>query len=304
MLTAHYSRHVAFKAAEIIWGSLFLTLPAQAIWQRLPLNVARARRLEGSADVPEQPLRLAVVAHVYYADLLPEVLACWANVEAEAALSIALDHVALHITTVDTCVEELTRRLITLFGYPHPAITLHVGPNRGRDIAPFIGLLNQGTLDPYDVVLKLHTKRSPHLRSGNLRRRLHYALLAGTTRQVRQALTVFSDPCVGMVGWALSFRREASWWMNNEVRVRALASDMTPSAKASCGFFEGSMFWIRPTALAPLRSLNITIKDFESEFGQIDGALHHAVERMFTVSAWAAGLRVCGLSGTLLTPKE
>ena len=32
--------------------------------------------------------------------------------------------------------------------------------NRGRDILPLVGLVNAGYLDPYHVVLKVHTKRS------------------------------------------------------------------------------------------------------------------------------------------------
>ncbi len=32
--------------------------------------------------------------------------------------------------------------------------------NRGRDILPLVSLVNAGYLDPYHVILKVHTKRS------------------------------------------------------------------------------------------------------------------------------------------------
>ena len=35
-------------------------------------------------------------------------------------------------------------------------------PNRGRDVLPFVHLVNAGVLDGYQAVCKIHTKRSPH----------------------------------------------------------------------------------------------------------------------------------------------
>ncbi len=54
------------------------------------------------------------------------------------------------------------------------------------------------------------------------------------------------------------------------------------------------MFWLRPAALRPLLDANLDITDFDAESGQHDGTLAHAVERMFALSARAAGMRVVG----------
>jgi rhamnosyltransferase len=177
---------------------------------------------------------------------------------------------------------------------------IHVGPNRGRDIAPFLALLNTGVLDPYDVVLKLHTKRSPHLRAGDLRRRLLFALLAGNPRQAAHIRQLFNDPHVGMVGWGLAFRNSRRWWTGNETRLRQIAGRTTPQIQVVPGFFEGSMFWVRVGALGALRSLALQPDDFEPEGGQLDGMLHHAIERMFALSAWAGAYRVHAISGKVL----
>jgi lipopolysaccharide biosynthesis protein len=286
---------VAAKLIEVVSGIVFLTPPVQAVWSRLP-KVRRDKALTVASAAP----RLAVVAHVYYADLIPEILACWAQVSGCARGSN--DWVDLHVTTVESRRSEVFQQLRQLLGGHSQGVTIHVSPNRGRDIAPFMKLLNGGQLDGYDGVLKLHTKRSPHLRTGSLRRRLFFTLLAGNARQIRQVVTLFSDPTVGMVGWGWSFRNKPSWWMANESQVNELALRMSPPPITVPGFFEGSMFWVRPQALAPLRTAALSADDFEAEDGQLDGCLHHAIERMFTLSAWAAGYKVCAITGKELHP--
>lgn len=229
-------------------------------------------------------LRVAVVAHLYYLDLLPEILACRA---------VLPDGAPLHLTVPMDRAEE-ARRLVR----DVPSVIVHPSENRGRDIAPFVSLLNAGTFDCYDAVLKLHTKRSPHLLDGEVRRRLLFAALAGERNATWRSLAAFERPDTGVVGWRPCYREARAYWMENEARVRDVATAMGVLASAvRLGFFEGSMFWFRPAALARLRALQLKTDDFEPEARQLDGTLHHAIERCFTISAWADGYRVCDLNG-------
>jgi rhamnosyltransferase len=271
-------RHLALRTAEIVAGNIFLVRPIQRLWGAIPVSPSSLKITS-----------IAVVAHVYYPNLLPEVLQCWRNVAASGVTS------HLHITTTSAQLSDVEGMIAHLAN-----ASVHVGPNRGRDIAPFVNLLNAGVLDSYDLVLKVHTKRSPHLRAGHLRRRLLFALLAGNPQQAARICELFGDPQVGMVGWGLAFRNSANWWMGNEIRVREIAKRVTPPLQVAPGFFEGSMFWVRPSALEALRSLALGFDDFESEDGQLDGTLHHAVERVFALSAWAGGYRVHSISGKVL----
>ena len=293
MRIRRWPKWLAIKIAEVVGGRVFLAAPVQAVWQRLPIPATVPKVAIG---IDPAALRLAVVAHVYYPELLAEVLNCWQQVSRVAATAVPL-----HITTTDARASSV---LAVMGDRESAAVKLHIGPNRGRDIAPFANLLNSGALDGYDAVLKLHTKRSPHLWTGNLRRKLLFTLLAGSERQVRQVQNLFRDPTVGMVGWRLSFRNKPSWWMGNARRVGSLSQQTAPRLQMACGFFEGSMFWVRPAALSTLRSLSLTPEDFEPELGQTDGALHHAVERMFTMATWAGGFRVCGMSGIELESRS
>ena len=280
------ARHRAIRGAEIVGGTLFLSLPVQSLWQRLPRLTAKSTRVSSTQSAVATT---AMVAHVYYPELMPELLACWQNIKTIEPAA------CLHITTTDEQYEHLIRAV-----NDSSNVQFHVGPNRGRDIAPFLSLLNEGTLDPYDVVLKIHTKRSPHLRAGDLRRRLLFSLLAGNPRQTARIRELFRDPNVGMVGWRPAFRNSPKWWLANEIRSREIAKKMVPPIRIAPGFFEGSMFWVRPAALTALRSLALQPEDFEPERGQLDGALHHAIERLFALSVWAAGYRVHAISGGVL----
>lgn len=270
------------KCVEICVGTVFLLSPTQLLWRKMLPN---ERQVVGTK-------KIAVVAHVFYTELVGEVLQCWATVNAATG-----GGARLHITTTFERADKLRHILAD-----HELVQLHVMPNRGRDIAPFIELLNSGTLDGYDAILKLHTKRSPHLTTGNLRRRLLFAVLAGNSANVQRILGMFDNPKTGMVGWRLSYRSSGIWWMGNKDRILELAKNTRPPLKVYVGFFEGSMFWARPRALTPLRALLLSSQNFEVEAHQLDGALHHAIERMFTLATWTQGYSVRSIRGAILVP--
>ncbi|CAH1662307.1 conserved hypothetical protein [Hyphomicrobiales bacterium] len=273
-----YARHVYQKVAALTIGAVFVS----------PIGRGLRRWAAGfRAPKPQPDVRAAMVAHLFYLDLLPEILECRA-ILSEGAM--------LHLTVPTDRVEQAQQLVRDI-----PGVVIHACENRGRDIAPFIALLNAGTFDAYDAVLKLHTKRSPHLLDGEIRRKLLFSMLAGERGATWQTLALFQAPNTGIVGWKDCYREAPAYWMGNEHRVRTLAAQMSvPDDVVRLGFFEGSMFWFRPAALARLRRLGLSGEDFEPEERQLDGTLHHALERCFTLSAWAEGYTVRGLDGRLL----
>lgn len=272
-----FARHVAEKIATVTFGSLFVS----DLGRRSRQALSALGRPQATPKV-----RVAILAHAYYVELLDEILACRDVLPTPAPL---------HLTVPLERMELVAERVSGLVD-----VTLHPCENRGRDIAPFLTVLGSGALDGYDAVLKLHTKRSPHLLDGETRRKLLFATLCGSREATSKALKAFEDPRTGLVGWGCCFRTGRTYWMKNETRVRELADRMQAADAARLGFFEGSMFWFRPASLSALRELDLRPEDFEAEERQLDGTLHHAVERCFTIAAWGRGFVVRNLSGRIL----
>jgi rhamnosyltransferase len=256
----------------------------------LILYLAGEARLRGhgTGAAPVAGLRTGMLAHVFYPDLMDEIIACRANLPGDAVC---------HITAPQDVAAALAGRIDGM-----PGFHLHVVENRGRDIAPFLAVLRSGALDGLDAVLKIHSKRSLHLSHGGLLRRAMFTALAGSPGTVSRILGLMADPTIGMVGWRRVFLTRLRHWHTNRSRVEELAGRLDPPVRPDLAFFGGSMFWFRPKALAAVAALPVAADDFEVEAGQIDGTLHHALERLFAIAAAGAGYRVTDTEGGVLLP--
>jgi hypothetical protein len=164
---------------------------------------------------------LAVVAHIFYHDLWDEIA------DRLAGAGIAFD---LFVTITDKGAEtdELLPRIAERF--PR-ARTLRY-PNRGRDVLPFVHLVNAGALDGYRAVCKVHTKRSPHRQDGDhWRRHLIAGILPGSwpapgPRSGWRTASTTARPTGGA--------RTASGWRSCWRGSRSAWSAISPSRPARC----------------------------------------------------------------------
>jgi lipopolysaccharide biosynthesis protein len=101
---------------------------------------------------------------------------------------------------------------------------------------------------------------------------------------------------------SLNFRLNASrdhniFWRGNEAEMKRLICELGGDpAQIKPDFFEGTMFWVRPAAFESLRRLKTTER-FTVERGAVDGALEHAIERIFAVAVKVAGFRIDDIDG-------
>lgn len=245
-----------------------------------------------AADPPGLPA-VAVVVHIYYEDTWPDIAG------ALRGLTVPFD---LIVTTVAD-----RERLIQTIRQDYPRAEIEVVENRGRDVGPFIGLLERGRLDRYKYICKIHGKKSIDARrkiymGAMWRRRLLFDLL-GAPGAANAAIDMFQrDPSIGMIGPRVfrlpkeDYSEDLSWSANRAMTLKIAERMGVPPEKFQLDFFGGTMFWVRPEALKPLAKLGLGA-EMPYENGRIDGDLPHAIERVLATSALVAGYKLANCDG-------
>lgn len=250
-------------------------------------SVEQGKKNIGSLAAPP-----CAVVHAWHPELLPEILLPLR--ESELGWRIVITTSPEREVAVRACLQTLGQGDIEVV----------VFENRGRDILPFIKVAHRLEREGLDVVLKLHTKKSTHRRDGDIWRKDLIEKLT-SQRSASMILAAFiADETLGLAAPSGHLLPLSFYWGANEATVAHLANRMglPPPEPGSETFVAGSMFWVRLRALRPLLDANLGDQDFESEEGQVDGTMAHAIERMFAHSSRSAGLNVatsaelCGLN--------
>ena len=218
--------------------------------------------------LPQQPL--AAVIHIYYPELWPEL-----DAQLQAS-GLPLDR---FITITDLGPEARDLRQDIEARYPNDQIWLM--PNHGRDVFPWVALINAGVLNPYQAVCKLHTKRSPHLRDGALWRRQLLEGLLPSEHSQGLVEAFIQDSTLALLVTANQHLKGPKWWGANQVRATELLAraSIHPDPNA-LNFAAGSMFWVKPSLIESIQRLHLSVEDFEPEMGGTDGSTAHAFERV------------------------
>lgn len=259
-----------------------VVIPGCADTLRVRVSEDHAIQLPLASPIEPPSWRAAIFAHVFYPELLPEILAGAACVPGGADLYISTDTMEK-----GQAVQE------QLAGDANGRTEIRVFPNRGRDIAPaFIGYSD--VMRQYDVCLHVHTKRSPHAAGKLAGWRDHlYRSLMGSEAIVSSIFALMDATHAGIVypQYIPALRESINWGRDYDLVHGLLAKMHLPLDHAAqvLEFPAGSMFWFRPDALEPLLSLGLTFEDFPEEAGQIDGTLAHAIERSFLYIAESRG---------------
>lgn len=232
---------------------------------------------------PTPAARFAIVVHIYYHDLWPEIAAAIQRQTFDFDLFITLNQ-------FETGTSELQQKIKMDFPRSH----VWVVPNRGRDIFPFVHLNNSGLLFPYQAICKLHTKKSPHRHDGDKWRQDLISGVLGDAQNTAKRLEYFiSDGSIGFWTANEQHYQGDKWWGANKVCALNLLQRVGVDATdGPLSFPAGSIYWVKPEVLKSLRNLNLCHQDFEPEQGQVDGTTAHAIERCLGILACNLGLRI------------
>lgn len=221
------------------------------------------------SSLPCSHLKLGMHIHVFYMSLLPEIYALLSNIP-------------YRINVVITCPHELTNKLNDMFS-EHSYTKIIGVENKGRDIAPWL-MVAAKALRQCDLVLKVHTKRTPHAsKLAGWRLQLLWFLL-GEQSGVEKTLIQFEENealGVRMPAYHPHILENINWGENRD-EIQQLSSDFKIPVdvnKSVLPFPAGSMFWYKPSSLAPLTDYPWQLEHFPEELGQTDGTIMHAIER-------------------------
>lgn len=216
----------------------------------------------------------AVVIHLYYTENWPLFRKMLRN--------IPKDDYDLFIT-----LPEKNKHFIESIKESHPGVSVFIVPNRGRDVLPFLMVMNTIEEERYKNVLKLHSKKSTHRDDGQQWLEDMLSKLLPDRQTVEQILKTLGNSSTGIIGpEGLYYPLTINFPANGVGMKRILRLLYSPfykpeKIKEKYGFYGGTMIWMRVDAIKKL--LYFSPSFFERENGQIDGTFAHAIERMLCV---------------------
>jgi lipopolysaccharide biosynthesis protein len=229
-------------------------------------------------------LRLAVHIHIFFPDLLSNIL---------IALNTNANTPHLFITFPPSV--NVSDLQFTLAAYQGLVTYVPLTGNHGRDLGPLFSHLPVEFFKDFDVVGHVHTKKSlGHRGSGSAEQWFSFALtnLFGSAKahgmldeivsrfetSIKLGMVYPDDPNV--MGWGKNFK----------IGRTILPKIDLPASGDLFDFPVGSFFLARPAALAPLLQLALRDEDFPSEPVPYDGTILHALERLLGISSSLSNL--------------
>lgn len=250
------------------------------------LNVEHRKIFVGHVEKGQYAgMSVAVHLHVFYVDLLPEFCKYLDNIPVGFDMYVSVPE------TIDVDEQNLRNVLSAIRNVSN--IEIRKTPNCGRDIAPLICTFGE-RFSKYDVILHMHTKKSPH--SSNVAKwRTHLLDHMLFSEDYVKNLLVMLRGDIGFICASdyLSSLQNSGWGKNKEIAQKLLEKchidiDLDKNYP-SVEFPMGTFFWARREALLPTLSLKIGYNDFPPEPIGIDGSLAHAIERLLFVLAGNTG---------------
>ena len=208
--------------------------------------------------------------HLHYTDLWETVYSFLRNFE-----NIKYD---LYITVTD-CSDNVINKILEKM----PRANIQLVENRGRDILPFIKILKLITPLNYELICKIHSKKSKYRNDGNIIRNELLSSLLGSTNIIQNIIEEFKNKKIGLITAEKYLLSHTNHNMTYDQHLIKSVSSLLNINFYYFYFPAGSCFWFKPSALVNLTNINDHI--FEFEEGYADGTTAHCIERLFCIIA-------------------
>jgi len=221
--------------------------------------------------VPSQD-KVAIVFHVFYVEL-------WQEIKAY------LDQLTISYDLYVTVPASMKNEDIVCIFKDHSDVKLYKTENRGRDVLPFLLVMDIIGTQTYKYICKLHTKKTGDSALGNVWRKLLYFDLLGSDKTVKETLMLFeNNPDIGMITGKNTILDSERYDYGNTAKIDKLVDKSGFLFQDEYLFAGGTMFWVRSELLDPAMTLfKAGELEFEEEKGQKDNTIAHALERFFGI---------------------
>jgi rhamnosyltransferase len=273
---------------ELIWRNLARTVEPRV----LNANAALHEVLPDTdvAYDPASPFRIVALLHIFYPEMTDEMLDLADNLPGRYDLVI---------TTPDAGRAAEISDIVSRREQRGDVDVRVLASNDGRDQSAFlIGCRDVLLGDRYDLVVKLHSKKTPQdgFNVGRHFKRQQFSNLLASRGYVANLLALFQkEPGLGLVyppmihiGYPTMGR---GWWSNKpgfakyceRLGIHVPLDEISPLAPF------GSMYIARPESLRLLTEHDWTYGDFGGAEAYRDGGLAHILERMPSYAAAELG---------------
>jgi len=276
---------------ELIYNNLLRTTKPKD----LATNLSLLKIFDSSSEQKTRDdLKIAVLAHVYYPDMIAEMLEQVENIP---------NQYDLYITTASKenkiFIEDFLNHSDSHFSKFEVRVVEY---NRGRDISALLITCRDVILDGnYDLICRLHSKKSPQ---NNLNQSLHFKKQMYDNLVYDRAYTsklinfIDSDEKIGFLAPPMvhigGYPTLGHSWFTNKFDAEQIAKRLDvkiPFDDFSPFAAYGTMFWFRPNALKRLFNENWKWEEFNKEPGHNDGSLSHIIERLLIYVAHDSGYK-------------
>ncbi|WP_202862334.1 rhamnan synthesis F family protein [Antricoccus suffuscus] len=272
---------------DLIWRNVVRSAEPRTLYTNLSLLEVLPEFDSGYR--PEPQPRIAVLAHIYYEDMVDETMSYVKNIPVPYDLIV-------------TTVSEDKKRHIERDLKPYDAANVEVRvmeQNRGRDMSALLITCKDVLLsDKYDLICRVHSKKSPQndYNTAVLFKEHMFDNLLYTPGYVASILRLFEDqPTLGMAFPPIvnvGYPTLGHSWFTNREQAEDIAEKLgitTKFDRSTPVAPYGTMFWFRPDSLRTLAEHNWTWDDYPAEPGHNDGGLAHVQERLLGYAAMNEG---------------
>ena len=224
----------------------------------------------------KEQCKIAVQAHIFYEDLINEIINKINNIPVKYDL---------YISTDSEIKKQLIEKNIKNFSNAN-SYEILIFENKGRDVLPFL-IQMKNNIKKYNYICHIHSKKTTFVQFGDEWRKYLYNNLLGSKYIISEILSDFeSNSNLGLIFpepfYKVLLTYDAELTKMDEMYMNYLLRKIFKFFRTGnkIEFPVGNMFWAKINSIYQVFILDLK-KKFPKERFQVDGTIMHGIERIW-----------------------